>query len=84
MRKSLYRGKSLRYCAISATAASVFVFAGSAYGQYASDFEGLNASAAGEILTGQDGYYIPACSNPVQIKNTSQEPVTLLIAQPAS
>ncbi|MCA9277479.1 MAG: hypothetical protein H6815_01675 [Phycisphaeraceae bacterium] len=28
--------------------------------QYAQDFEGLTASAAGELLTGQDGYYIPA------------------------
>jgi hypothetical protein len=27
--------------------------------QYSQDFEGLNGSAAGVILTGQDGYYLP-------------------------
>jgi len=26
---------------------------------YISDFEGLNASADGVVLTGQDGYYLP-------------------------
>lgn len=30
-----------------------------AMAQYASDFEALNASAAGVVVTGQDGYYLP-------------------------
>ena len=30
------------------------------YAQYTSDFENLNASAEGTILTGQDGFFLPA------------------------
>ena len=37
----------------------------SAYAQFSSDFEGLNGSAAGEVLTGQDGYYIPGGTNSI-------------------
>ena len=33
-------------------------------------------------LDPEDGYYIPACANSVEIRNTSQKPATLLIAQP--
>ena len=35
----------------------------SAYAQFSGDFEGLNGSAAGVVLTGQDGYYIPPNTN---------------------
>ncbi len=31
-----------------------------AHAQYTSDFENLNASAGGTVLTGQDGFYLPA------------------------
>ena len=31
-----------------------------AHAQYTSDFENLNASAGGTILTGQDGFYLPS------------------------
>lgn len=41
--------------------ASVLV-AGTAAAQYSSDFEGLIADPNGVILTGQDGYYLPAGS----------------------
>ena len=43
-----------------AGAAGLFVLATNAAAQYSSTFEGLSASAAGTVLTGQDGYYIPA------------------------
>lgn len=33
--------------------------------QYVSDFESLTASAAGTLLTGQDGYYLPAVASSV-------------------
>lgn len=33
-------------------------------------------------LNPEDGYYIPACASPVEIRNTSPEPATFLIAQP--
>ncbi|MFG0283507.1 MAG: hypothetical protein ACF8R7_03715 [Phycisphaerales bacterium JB039] len=45
-----------RVCFIAALAG----FAAAAQGQYSSDFEALTASATGEVLTGQDAYYIPA------------------------
>src|SRR5690606_22978882 len=37
--------------------------AGVAGAQYSSDFEGLTASAAGELLTGQDAFYIPVAES---------------------
>ena len=40
--------------------AAVAGLAASAQAQYDTDFEAVTASAAGDILTGQDGYYIPA------------------------
>ena len=40
--------------------ALVLGVAASAHAQYSSGFEGLTGSAAGSLLTGQDGYYIPA------------------------
>ena len=33
-------------------------------------------------LDPEDGYYITACASPVEIRNTSPEPATFLIAQP--
>ena len=33
-------------------------------------------------LDPEDGYYITACASPVEIRNTSPEPATCLIAQP--
>src|SRR5690606_33933203 len=42
---------------ISALAA--LAAAGMAQAQFSTDMEGLTASAAGEVLTGQDGYYVP-------------------------
>ncbi len=39
--------------------ACLLMLCSTVYAQYASDFEALNASPAGEVLTGQDGYYIP-------------------------
>lgn len=41
-------------------AVALFALAPSAAAQYNSGFEGINASSTGTILTGQDGYYIPA------------------------
>lgn len=47
------------------TGISTFAFVGilalstSAYAQYSQDFDGLNGSPAGTVLTGQDGYYLP-------------------------
>lgn len=34
-------------------------------------------------LDPEDGYYVSACANSVEIRNTSPKPATLLIAQPA-
>ena len=42
------------------TATGLLVLATSATAQYMSNFEGLAASAAGTVLTGQDGFYVPA------------------------
>ena len=42
--------------------AMLLLTAGLAMAQYQSDFESLNASAAGVVLTGQDGFYLPAGS----------------------
>lgn len=39
-----------------------------AIAQYEQDFEGLNGSAAGVVLTGQDGYYLPAGTSSVDFK----------------
>jgi hypothetical protein len=40
------------------------VFAGAATGQgYSTDFEALTASAAGTIITGQDGFYVPVAGS---------------------
>ena len=36
--------------------------------QYWTDFEGLNASPTGVVLTGQDGYYLPAGTQSVDFK----------------
>jgi hypothetical protein len=47
------------FCAI---ALSIFAGATPAAAQYATDFEGLTASAGGTVLTGQDSYYLPAGS----------------------
>lgn len=47
-----------------ATATTILALAAApAMAQYASDFETINASAAGTVLTGQDSYYIPAGTN---------------------
>ncbi|OPY16680.1 MAG: PEP-CTERM motif protein [Syntrophus sp. PtaB.Bin138] len=40
-----------------------FFTAANSNAQYVSDFEGLNASSAGTILTGQEGYYLPSYSS---------------------
>ncbi len=45
------------FCALAAAMAAG---AQAAHAQFTTDFEGLTASATGEILTGQDGYYLPA------------------------
>jgi hypothetical protein len=37
--------------------------AAAAQAQYETDFEGLSASASGELLTGQDGYYLPVADS---------------------
>lgn len=37
----------------------LLIAAGSASAQYSQDFNGLNGSAGGTVLTGQDGFYIP-------------------------
>lgn len=44
------------------SAALVLMTAGLAGAQYQSNFEALNASASGVVLTGQDGFYLPAGS----------------------
>jgi hypothetical protein len=41
------------------------LFLGSATAQYADDFEGLLASAAGTAMNGQAGYYIPAVTGSI-------------------
>ncbi|MDY7107664.1 MAG: hypothetical protein SYC29_03415 [Planctomycetota bacterium] len=38
---------------------AALVLSGAAGAEYASDFEGLDASPAGTLLTGQDAYYLP-------------------------
>ena len=40
--------------------AVVAFFAGSAMGQYATTLDGLNGDPLGTVLTGQDGWYLPA------------------------
>ncbi len=39
--------------------------AATAYGQYSQDFEGLNGSPGGTLLTGQDGFYLPPVASSV-------------------
>lgn len=55
---------SKRFALITAAVAgSALALAGSAFGQYNTGFEtsdGITASPGGTVLTGQDGYYLPA------------------------
>ncbi|MFG0331635.1 MAG: hypothetical protein ACF8PN_17245 [Phycisphaerales bacterium] len=53
-----------RLCGVSAVGVALAT-ALSAGAQYSSDFESVTGSAAGTVLTGQDGYYIPAGTNSV-------------------
>jgi len=46
-------GTGMVLCAALVAAPAVFA-------DYVSDFEDLNAAPNGVVLTGQDGYYIPA------------------------
>lgn len=57
----LLHGKMLPMSIVCACLLAVPV----ATAQYQSNFEALNASAAGTLLTGQDGYYIPAATTSV-------------------
>jgi hypothetical protein len=52
------RTRGRRGVVVALLAASSFASIGAA--QYSTDFESLNGSASGVLLTGQDGYYIPA------------------------
>ena len=51
--------------AIIASGLAVVLTAGMANAQYISDFEDLDSSAAGTILTGQDGFYVPPSTTSV-------------------
>jgi hypothetical protein len=53
-------GPSLGVLSAGAATTVCLLMASAVHADYMSDFEGLNASAAGTILTGQDGYYLPA------------------------
>jgi len=55
--------KRLLYFTVLITWIACFFTAASSNAQYVSDFEGLNASSAGTVLTGQEGYYLPSYSS---------------------
>jgi len=54
------RASVLKVCLAFAAAALILPPAGA---EYITGFEGLNGSAAGTVLTGQDGFYLPAGSS---------------------
>jgi len=54
------RASVLKVCLAFAAAALILPTAGA---EYITGFESLSGSAAGTILTGQDGYYLPASSS---------------------
>jgi hypothetical protein len=55
--------------------------AASAEAQYSSSFEALTASAAGSVLTGQDGYYVPPATTSVDFNVHTYAGNTLNIPQ---
>ena len=59
--------KTQRLCIVGRVLAvcAVMFFAHVAGAQYGSDFEALNGSAGGTVLTGQDMYYIPGGTNSI-------------------